>query len=240
MIDEDDELATFFAELIDLNGGLEGTSGDEANMQFSSKVNAIINYSGAVYDTTWIDQDDPPILSFHGTADNTVKFGYGYASVFSFDIIQLHGSFNIQQRQMNLGKETILFAVEGANHYDAYTDNQYQDEREAFTKASSLFLYDLICEGIPLSVNEHLELLQAGIHPNPANIDLQISFEHTHELLSIQIIDMQGKSVYSELLEHQSNHKLALGDLSNGMYAMQIVDLTHKASPVSMKFHVQH
>jgi len=52
------------------NGGMEGNSGNEG---YSSEISGIINLAGAVHTVNWIDETDTtPIVSCHGTEDETV------------------------------------------------------------------------------------------------------------------------------------------------------------------------
>ena len=52
---------------------MEGLEGDVGNFGFSSKVNAIINFAGAINTLSWIDPQDEPIVSVHGDADETIN-----------------------------------------------------------------------------------------------------------------------------------------------------------------------
>ena len=52
------------------NGGIEGNSG---NSGYSSDISGMINLAGALHTVDWIDElDDTPIVSCHGTEDETV------------------------------------------------------------------------------------------------------------------------------------------------------------------------
>lgn len=85
------------------------------DLQYSSKLNCIINCCGAIADTSFIKAGDNPILSFHGTDDQIVPYGAGYA--FSDpSTVALFGSFIIDQKAKELGIPSVLVTFEGAGH----------------------------------------------------------------------------------------------------------------------------
>lgn len=237
VVDEADNLNSFFTDLINANGGYEGNSGDEINLSYPSDILAMINLSGAVYDTSWIDINDPPIISFHGTADQTVKFGYGYASVLNFQIIPLHGSGNIQLRQEHLGKNTFITAVEGGNHYSVYLDAQYEDERLEFTNKTKLYLYDLICAGIPLGIkNISSDVLSAGISPNPTYDVLTVKNDRVVNLLGLEIFNIQGRRIKTAIYRSVDEVQIDLDQYAGGIYILHLRDLDHPGMDQTIRF----
>mgnify|MGYP000859436436 CR=1 FL=1 len=72
------------------------------NSTKSSKVRAILNYWGAIQDTTNIVAGDIPILNMHGTDDPTVPFEYGQPFGL-FTLPYVYGSRPIHHRMQNLG-----------------------------------------------------------------------------------------------------------------------------------------
>jgi hypothetical protein len=237
VVDESDNLNDFFNQLIDANGGYEGNSGDEVNQSYSSEILAMINLSGAVYDTSWIDVNDPPIISFHGTADQTVKFNYGYASVLNFDIIPLHGSGNIQLRQEHLGKNTFLKAVQGGNHYSVYLDAAYEDDRQEFMQMTKLYLYDLICMGIPLSANDTEQIdLGSVITPNPVSDMLYLKNDRIIDALNLEIVDIQGRRVFAQTYGLVDEIRLPTNHLVAGVYSLLLQDANNPGIRQSIRF----
>ncbi|MBT5932067.1 MAG: alpha/beta hydrolase, partial [Flavobacteriales bacterium] len=55
-------------------GGLEGTSGSTG---YSSDIQCVVNGCGALARYSWIEIDDVPLCSIHGTADDVVKYNRG-------------------------------------------------------------------------------------------------------------------------------------------------------------------
>ncbi|MEL6926138.1 MAG: alpha/beta hydrolase, partial [Bacteroidota bacterium] len=95
-LDAEDDIPDFLQVALDNNGGLEGNSGDTDNLSYSSAVSGVVNMSGGLYRTEWMDADEPPLASIHGTADETVPFGFGIVGInilsFRVDLLSINGS----------------------------------------------------------------------------------------------------------------------------------------------------
>ncbi len=132
LVQEDDIVQDHVREIIDLNGGIEGNSGDEDNLSYSSEVQGAISLSGAVYSLDWLDENDPPVVAIHGDNDQTVAYDYGFANIFGFDIIPLYGMGSVSEHAMSIGHDTELLTVPGGGHTDIYGSTgdfvSYNDE----------------------------------------------------------------------------------------------------------------
>lgn len=95
-------------------------SGNNLPDKFSIK--AVANMWGAVNDTLIIDEDENiPVISFHGTDDHIVPYGYGYPFDKSLYINRLilnkvYGSSLIHQRLSHLGITNRLFTFNALGH----------------------------------------------------------------------------------------------------------------------------
>ena len=71
-----------------------------------------------------------------------------------------------------------------------------------------------------LTVEESQEILQTSVYPNPTNGNFTVVFSNAiEESCSIQIIDVTGKIVYSELSETSSNNlEFTLSNINSGIY----------------------
>lgn len=144
--DIDAGLEPHIEELLVSNGGLEGDSGKGENLNYTSEVAGVVNLSGAVYRLEWMDANDPPIYSYHGTADNTVKYGHGWVNLGSFDIVLLHGSGSLHPHAESIGLKNYLHTVEGGGHGDIHSSATYSSDRETFyTQVMSLQKED-VCQ----------------------------------------------------------------------------------------------
>ena len=94
----DNEIPEFLQTYIADNGGLEGNSG---NTSYSSEFHGVINLCGAVGQTDWIQEDDMPIVSLHGTDDEVVPYGDGMITLFGLNM-NVMGSEAIHNRMIQL------------------------------------------------------------------------------------------------------------------------------------------
>lgn len=101
-------------------GGLEGTSGTPG---YSSRLRGVINLWGAIGDTAWINAGDLPIVSIHGTADNTVPYGAGWVFGIS-GIYWVYGSASIHHRSVGRGVYSVLRLFPGMGHQFPVTSPQ--------------------------------------------------------------------------------------------------------------------
>jgi len=145
MVDEDDPLSPAFFELIEQNGGFEGSSGDEENMSYSSAVQGVISLSGGIANTEWIDSNDPPIFSFHGDDDQVVPYGFDAVRILGSPIINLFGSQEIHKKAEAIGLSAQLITVVGGGHQDIYIDEAFSSIRDELDAASALFFSEQIC-----------------------------------------------------------------------------------------------
>jgi poly(3-hydroxybutyrate) depolymerase len=101
-------------------GGLEGASGTPG---YSSRIRGVINLWGAIGDTAWINQGDVPIVSIHGTADNTVPYDAGWVFGIS-GVYWVYGSASIHRRAIGHGVYSVLRLFSGMGHQFPVTSPQ--------------------------------------------------------------------------------------------------------------------
>ena len=107
-----------------LGGGLEGNSG---NPGYSSEVLSVFSMSGAIGNKDWIEDGDVPVVSTHGTDDNTVPYGEGPIQIFFFNVDEADGSYAVHEQADLLGIDNCFHTFDGAGHvphqnYDTYYD----------------------------------------------------------------------------------------------------------------------
>ncbi len=78
-------------------GDIEGTSG---NPGYSSAINGIINYCGAIENPAWINAGEIPVANFHGLLDTVVPPDSGVSTDFG---IELFGGVAISRTATQLG-----------------------------------------------------------------------------------------------------------------------------------------
>ena len=214
-----------------MHGGLEGNSG---NPGYSSKVKAIVNICGALGDTAWMSPGDVPVLSFHGTNDNTVP--YGSALIYlagTYPLLQVDGSSSVAAQANNLGIENCFVTWFGQDHVPevgtSATALAYYDSTITITRN---FLEHYTC-GVSLNcnytatpilgINDIAADADFNIYPNPtynsATIDLS-AFKGN--AVAITLYDALGREVKNITNIKTDSYTLTRDNLISGIYFMNI------------------
>ena len=98
--------------IIDATGGLEGNSG---NSGYSSDVKAVVNVAGAVYKSSYIDENDVPIVSVHASDDGTVPYYCDHAMSNPL-ILKVCGSGTIHNTIDPLAVYNALYTFPSGDH----------------------------------------------------------------------------------------------------------------------------
>ena len=163
------------------------------------------------YDTAWIQADDPIILSYHGTADETVPFGFDQVIVLGQPIVPLHGSGSIHDHlENNIQVPNFLHTVEGGGHVDIYFDPEFEENRNAAIASSDTLLALTIC-GSLVNVKE-VEFKEVNVYPNPAST--QLFFEGVNTASLVSIYNQTGQLILRERYREGMN----IESLNNGIY----------------------
>jgi len=207
-------------------GGLEGLSG---NPGYSSDIAGVINLSGALLDTTWIEAGDIPLVSLHGTADDVVPFDNSPITLFGLGF-EVHGSSTIHPRLDNLGIDNFFYAFEGAGHTpfilgdntDAYMDTTFEVVRN--------FLYEQVC-GMAVSVEDELESsLPFEAYPNPTYGNLTLLMpEEVRGQTIYSLMSLEGKEVKRGRFSG-NQHTIYRESLPAGMYILKVTAENHRQS----------
>ncbi len=116
-------------EIIDLTqpglgGGIEGLSG---NPGYSSEFLSVFSMSGAIGDSEWMAEGDVPVVSTHGTDDNTVPYGSGTIQFLFIALDDADGSHAVHESADELGIENCMYTLEGAGHIPHAVPGPYHD-----------------------------------------------------------------------------------------------------------------
>ena len=93
-------------------GGMEGYSGNQC---YSSKVKGVINLCGALGRYGWIEPNDIPFCSMHGTIDATVKYNRGQVNP-GIPLLLLDGSRMLKEQANALGINNPFYTWYGQDH----------------------------------------------------------------------------------------------------------------------------
>ena len=193
-------------------GGLEGNSG---NVGYSSKVAGVINLCGAIGRLAWIENNDVPIVSMHGTADNVVPYGTDFYVLINNPIIKLNGSGSIHNYAANLSMVEDLKTWAGVGHTPFIDNAAYMDSVLAFVPP---FLADrIICNNLLTNetITSNNNLLA---FPNPCQTLLNVA-HFPNDATHLSITNITGQVVY---FSNFSNQNIDVSNLSDGLYWLTI------------------
>lgn len=213
-------------------GGLEGNSG---NPGYPSNVKAVINICGALGKVSWMQAGDEPVLSFHGTADQTVP--YGTALIYlsppsSYPLLVVDGSATIASRADQLGIENCMVTWPGQNHVpEVGTSANAKAHYDSTYVITKQWLEHQVC-GIQLNcMYEPVGITESSIngnlinvYPNPANsiITIDLSTLQNNES-QINIYDNLGKKVKTIRSVKEDKITISRDYLKSGIYMISIL-----------------
>jgi len=225
-LNEADNPPDYIKDIVAANGGYEGDSGDADNLSYSSEVQGVINMSGALHRDEWLDAGEPPLISYHGTADEVVPYEFGNASVLGFTFMTLEGSGLLTARAEAEGVSNFLVSVPGGGHEDIHIDDQYTADQINFFVNGTLFMFDeVICPSTVVSTNDPYANIDLAVFPNPASAQITIQWDNPDlEIAQVQLLDLLGRQMPLTAQINPGQIEVYRNNLSNGMYLLQLTD----------------
>ena len=239
-LDADDQLPDYAAEIINRNGGIEGDTGDSLSMQYSSEIQAVINMSGALHIKDWMDADDPPFISYHGTSDLVVPFEHGNVILLGFRFMSVDGSGRLKERADEVGVENYLLSVPGGGHDDIYTSPTFENERIEFFLNGHNFLHNVLCDAFVLDTDDPVMLSKmVEVYPNPSSSRMTLDIGEISAAYDVRIYDQLGRQV--AVYNNQRNRKMELerARIGNGIYFVEVSFRDQSFPPVVRKIMFQ-
>jgi poly(3-hydroxybutyrate) depolymerase len=213
-----------------LAGGLEGNSGSPQN---TSDVRAIVSISGAIGDTTWMENNSTPVLSLHGDADGTVPFGTGIA----VSIMEVDGSESVHIKAENEGIKNCFKAEYGAGHVPHTDTPEYLDTAELYI---TQFLLSEVCGAAeycvcntpadpvachPLNGTTGIQIEEMDallkMYPNPAQNEVAISLEGL-PIEKVVFADVNGRIV-QQVNPMESYMNIDISKMTQGVYFVKVI-----------------
>ena len=111
-------------------GGMEGYSGNQC---YSSKVKGVINLCGALGRYGWIEPNDVPFCSMHGTIDGTVKYNRGQVNP-GIPLLLLDGSRMLNAQANAIGINNPFYTWYGKDHVPYASSALYMDSTIKFVR----------------------------------------------------------------------------------------------------------
>ncbi len=208
-----------YQEFLD-NGGLVGNSG---NPGYSNDVAAVINLSGAIGDTAWMDPVPViPTVSMHGTNDGTVPYGSEIIETLGIDL-PVDGSASIHARLDEQGIPNTFFTWYGAGHTPFVTDGDYMDTTVWTVRD---FLFDINCppEDPATSINDISDELEFTVFPNPSSGQVSLEFSAIEpNVKTVVFLDGVGRQVFSQELSNL-RESINIAHFPKGFYAVLILN----------------
>jgi acetyl esterase/lipase len=223
-----DDLATEIPDyLVNDTAGLGGLEGNTGPLEYTSEVQGVFSYSGTIGDTSWIAENDVPIISFHEEGDGVVPYTTEEVAVSGIPTgLIASGSFDLHIRADNAGMDNCFTGYPGNGHVGFLGNSNYN---EVLGKTAD-FLADIVC-GEPIDCGEvlydgntsvnQLEVNEVKLYPNPASDFMVVDFsESSHELNSWTLIDLQGKSVLEGVFSSVIQ-KIDVSSVESGSYVLR-------------------
>ncbi len=224
-LDANDNIPDYLQTIIADNGGLEGSSGSAENLTYSSKVQGVVNLSGALHKLDWLDAGEAPLASYHGTDDEVVPYGYDFIGVefsgLQFDFVTAYGSERLEQRATAEGVTNFLVAAPDAGHESAYTPEfgiYYND----FIVNGITFLQNILCTETVSTQDLENRSQEVQVYPNPASEFVTIDLGTINANYNVSILDQLGRTI--KVFSQLNDQKLTLGKehFGTGLFIVQL------------------
>jgi alpha/beta superfamily hydrolase len=233
-------------------GGMEGYSGNQC---YSSKVKGVINLCGALGRYGWIEPNDVPFCSMHGTIDGTVKYNRGQVNP-GIPLLLLDGSRMLNAQANAIGINNPFYTWYGKDHVPYASSALYMDSTIKFVRdflvsrlgctdspilppnataqAANLYAYTtctanvLMTCGSPgfVSINELISNpVISSVYPNPSDNEMMIEFTNSNTSHQIELFDVTGKIISYNETE-QANFMIKKNTISEGLYFLKITTKT--------------
>jgi poly(3-hydroxybutyrate) depolymerase len=216
-LDLNDDIPAFLQTLIANNGGLEGVSGTASNKTYASTSKAIVNMSGGLYRNFWINPTEVPIVSIHGTADETVPYTSGLAA----GIAYLEGSARLHTRSNEINLWNSLHPVPGGGHTNIYDNAVYQPHIDTFWVNATSLLESLTCSAVATQEPSAWES-DWSVSPNPSTGNaVQLHFPKDISAVDVVLTNVLGQVVFQQKSFFE-NSSIPVSGLKKGAYLIQL------------------
>ncbi|MCH2042560.1 MAG: T9SS type A sorting domain-containing protein [Saprospiraceae bacterium] len=221
-------IPSFIQTAIDNNDGFEGNSTIDSMdyINYSSDVQGVINYSGALARSVWITNDQTPVFSVHDDADPIVPYGQGFAALsagpFTINIIYMEGSFEIEEELDSATFNHELITIPNSTGHVSYLGDPVWED--SVLTSSSEFLYNELCSDL----TSYTELLKQSIQhtavafPNPSAQDILIRFDQQPSTYSLVVYDATGRLLQQMHNLTDQEIQLNRADFETGLYFVQL------------------
>lgn len=218
-MDEGDDIPDFMAQHIDADYGIPGASNDLTAI--NPEIQGVLMYSGAIYNVSWMDENDEPIFSVHDDGDPVVPYGVGFANPAGFDLISLQGPEAVHAKAQELGVTSEVYIFENSPGHVSYFQDLSSAVATQVIDSSSVFLEAIACAD-PASVDNQIkEDLSIGASPNPSNSEIQLVIPQEFMGGQIEVIDVSGKVRLAQEI-NALNMGLYAAEIGQGLFIVRV------------------
>lgn len=218
-LDSTDTYDADVATAISNNGGFNGNS--SSNFQYSSEVQGVINFSGALKSAGYIDANDPPFFSAHDDGDGVVPYGAGNATIFSIPIIAMEGSQVMHTNANTLGITNSLITIPNSSGHVSYFGNNSATWQDSVETSSAVFLEQIVCS-TPIASIGTVNAPNTRIYPNPSTADINLELGELPSAYQLTLVNAMGQVVYQQSSLMDAFVQIPRQQLPAGMYVLQI------------------
>ena len=222
---------------IDTNllGGLQGNSG---NPGYSIAINGVLNFAGAVGDTSWMHPGDEPMVTAQGNSDNTVPYCTAMLSVSGFPIMTVSGGGTMHIRCFHTGIYNPIHTYYGQDHPASVSTSPNNIDSTILLASDFVYKY-LGCTpsgnpaiyinnqtcvpgvtGIdtPIVLNDE----NVSLFPNPVSENFTLTLKNVKgNKFSAQIFDITGREV-KNISFTEKNISVTRNNIQNGFYFLKM------------------
>lgn len=233
-VDSTDNIAANEMTAITNNGGYEGNSSANVGL-YSSEVQGVVNFSGALRDADYIGANSAPLFSAHDDMDGVVPYNGGNAAVFGIPIIYVEGSGLMAPQATSVGVANFLITIPSNGHV-SYFDGNAAQWQDTVLNTSADFVHDeVICPLISSLDELSTEFVAADFYPNPADIDMIVAFDELPSSYTIALYDNMGRQVFQETEINTNRYVLAKENFARGVYVVNIRFDDASIAPIQSK-----
>jgi len=232
-LDQPSEIPT----AIDTNllGGLQGNSG---NPGYSTAINGVLNFAGAIGDTLWMHAGDKPMVTAQGNNDGTVPYCKATISVSGFPIMPVNGGGSMHIRCYNVGIYNPIHTYYGQDHPASVSASAPNNIDTTIILASDFVYKQLGCTPVNTAIytnNQTCTSTLTGIgntivlndenvsvFPNPASENLTLILKNVKgNKFSVQIFDITGREV-KKIAFSEKDIIITRNNIQNGFYFLKM------------------
>lgn len=206
------------------NGGWEGNT--STNTQYSSAVQGVLNYSGALGRAHWLNNGEAPIFSVHDDGDGIVPFSSGYATFdlgfFTIEVIYMEGSEMITAQATAEGVDNEFIVIPNSTGHVSYLgDPNWED---SVLVSSSRFLQEILCSETSNTETIAQNSYEVNAFPNPAAADITLRIQNNpmQWQYDVRLVNAMGRTVYQSLNNSAAEIVVPRQDLPAGLYYLHV------------------